>query len=165
MEKLGIFYGSNRGKSEFTAHLLKDLLRDKFDIHIFNVANGLNEIHSYNKMIFITGTYGAGELQPDWIRNLETLKKIDFSGKTVGIIGRGNQGFFAATFVNSMKPLYDIIIKNGGNVKGFTSSKDYSFEKSTALIDEKFVGLPLDEMFMLEETKSRIINWLKKWLI
>ena len=160
MERIGIFYGTGKGKSELAANLVKDYLGDCADI--YNVGQGIDKLSSYDKLILITPTYGNGAIQLDWMRYLKDFESIDFTNKKVGIIGRGNQGFFAATYVNGMKVLYDIVTKNNGEIVGFTSTEGYNFEKSVSVIDNKFIGLVLDEMFLLPETESKIKDWLTK---
>ncbi len=159
MEKIGIFYSSSRGKSEFTAGILKDFLKERCEV--FDFLDNIEKIKEFNKLIFIIPTYGVGIPQEDWGKNLDTLKKIDFTNKEIGFIGRGNQGFFAATFIDGVRPIYDIVIENGGNVVGFTSTEGYEFVKSKAVIDNRFIGLALDEMFMYQDVKDRVKNWLK----
>ncbi|MEG1364545.1 MAG: flavodoxin domain-containing protein, partial [Cetobacterium sp.] len=112
-------------------------------------------------LIFLAPTYGAGQLQEDWMRVMDDLKNTDFSNKKVGLIGRGNQGFFAATFIDAIRDLYDIIIENNGEVIGSTSLEGYSFEKSKSVINNKFIGLALDEMFMMDEINEKLDNWIK----
>ncbi|WP_297596097.1 flavodoxin [uncultured Cetobacterium sp.] len=159
MEKIGVFYSSSRGKSEFTAQLVKEFYSEKCEI--YTILNNVDRVKEFKKLIFIIPTYGCGVSHEDWNKNLEELSKIDFKDREVGLIGRGNQGFFAATFIDGIRPIYDIVIKNNGIIKGFTETTDYSFVKSRAVIEDKFIGLALDEMFMLKETKEKLEEWLK----
>lgn len=159
IKKIGIFYGSTRGKTEYIATILKNKLKDNPEI--FDVSNGIEKIKDFDILIFLAPTYGAGQLQEDWMRVMDDLKNTDFSNKKVGLIGRGNQGFFAATFIDAIRDLYDIIIENSGEVIGSTSLEGYSFEKSKSVINNKFIGLALDEMFMMDEINEKLDNWIK----
>ncbi|MBC2856786.1 flavodoxin [Cetobacterium sp. 2A] len=159
IKKIGIFYGSTRGKTEYIAAILKNKLKDNPEI--FDVSNGIEKIKDFDILIFLAPTYGAGQLQEDWMRVMDDLKNTDFSNKKVGLIGRGNQGFFAATFIDAIRDLYDIIIENNGEVIGSTSLEGYSFEKSKSVINNKFIGLALDEMFMMDEINEKLDNWIK----
>ncbi|MEG0069559.1 flavodoxin [Cetobacterium sp.] len=160
MKQIGIFYSSSRGKSEFTAQMIKDLLKEKCEL--FKITDNVDKINNFDKLIFIIPTYGAGIPQEDWIKNLEKISQINFSNKTIGFIGRGNQGFFAATFIDGIRPIYDIVIEKGAKVVGFTNTEGYSFVKSKAIIDNKFIGLALDELFMYQEIKEKLENWLEQ---
>lgn len=115
----------------------------------------------YDNLILVTPTYGVGELQPHWQKQYETLSKMDFHGKVVGLIGLGNQFAFGESFVGALRVLYDVIIKNGGKVVGFVSDKEYSHEETTSVIDGNFVGLPIDEINQGSKTPQRIISWLE----
>lgn len=157
---IGVFYSSQRGKSEFVTTLIKDRLKEKCDVYKVSDENLVEKVKGYNRLIFIIPTYGFGVPHQEWINVIEKLREIDFSGKDVGLIGRGNQGFYAATFVNGMKPIYDVLLEKNANIVGETSIEGYDFVKSTAVVNGKFIGLVLDEMFMLKEIKDRLNNWL-----
>ena len=43
---------------------------------------------------------------------------------------------------------------------GKTTTDGYVYEDSTAVVDDLFVGLPLDEDFEPEKTDARINKWL-----
>lgn len=159
MEKIGVFYGTNSGKTAAIADEVDFNLR-KDDCEIFNVADGIENIDEFKNLILITPTYGVGELQDDWENLVPQLEKIDFSGKKIGIIGLGNQFAFGESFVGGMRKLYDIVSKNGGEVIGFTSTKGYSYEESDAVIGDQFVGLALDENYQDDETPERVKNWI-----
>lgn len=159
--KIGVFYSSARGKSEFVATLIEDLLKENCDVYKIADEDTIENLKKYKALIFIVPTYGFGEPHEDWKRGIEDILKVDFENKYVGIIGRGNQGFYAATFVNGMKPVYDALVERKANIVGFTDVNEYNFVKSTAIVDGKFVGLPLDEVFMLQEIKDKLEKWLK----
>jgi len=159
--KIGIFYGSTSGNSEAITEELEFYLK-KEDISTFNVANGLENIKNFQNLIFVTPTYGVGELQKDWETHEKELKAIDFTGKTVALVGLGNQYAFGESYVGAMKILYNIIMKNHGKVIGFTDTTGYLFKESEALIEDKFVGLALDEVNQSNKTPERIEKWLEK---
>lgn len=158
--KIGVFYSSGKGKTEFTAKLIKDLLHENCDVYKIAEEKSEENLKKYNAFIFLIPTYGYGEPHEDWKKGIETISKVDLKNKTVGLIGRGNQGFYAATFINGLKPVYDILIKKEVNIVGFTDIIGYDFVKSTAVINNKFIGLALDEMFMLEEVKGKLKTWI-----
>ena len=158
--KIGVFYSSVRGKTEFTAKLIKDLLHENCDVHKIAEEKFEENLKKYNAFIFLIPTYGCGEPHEDWKKGIEIISRVDLKNKTVGLIGRGNQGFYAATFINGLKPVYDILIDKEVNIVGFTDITGYDFAKSTAVINDKFIGLALDEMFMLQEVKEKLKTWI-----
>ena len=59
-------------------------------------------------------------------------------------------------------PLQPKITINNGNNKNDDSHRDdgYTFDDSEAVIDGKFIGLPLDDINEDDQTDSRIEAWL-----
>lgn len=159
MEKIGIFYGSNTGKTAAIAEEIEFNLR-KDNYETINVADGITNMKDFKNLILLTPTYGVGEVQDDWATVMNEFEKIDFSGKKVAIAGLGNQFAFGESFVGGMRVLYDVVIKNGGEVIGFTSNKGYHYEESPAVIGDNFVGLALDENNQDDETPERVMEWV-----
>ncbi|AVQ16523.1 flavodoxin [Fusobacterium gonidiaformans] len=160
MNKIGIFYGTSGSTTLGIVDELEFQLR-KENYQTYNVKDGIEAMKDYDNLILVTPTYGVGELQPHWQKQYETLSKMDFHGKVVGLIGLGNQFAFGESFVGALRVLYDVIIKNGGKVVGFVSDKEYSHEETTSVIDGNFVGLPIDEINQGSKTPQRIISWLE----
>lgn len=161
MEKIGIFYGSNTGKTAAIAEEIEFNLR-KDNYEAINVADGIDKISEFKNLILLTPTYGVGEVQEDWAAVMPQLEKIDFTGKKVAVAGLGNQFAFGESFVGGMRVLYDVVIKNGGEVIGFTSNEGYRYEESNAVIGNQFVGLAIDENNQDDETPERVMNWISE---
>lgn len=161
MEKIGIFYGSNTGKTAAIAEEIEFNLR-KDNYETINVADGIDKISEFKNLILLTPTYGVGEVQEDWAAVMPQLEKIDFTGKKVAVAGLGNQFAFGESFVGGMRVLYDVVIKNGGEVIGFTSNEGYRYEESDAVIGNQFVGLAIDENNQDDETPERVMNWISE---
>lgn len=161
MKKIGVFYGTTTGTTNGIVDEVEFYLK-KEDYEVFNVAKGIDNMSEFDNLIFIMPTYGVGELQVNWNKAFNQLEKIDFTNKVVGLIGLGNQYAFGESFVGGLRILYDIVIKNGGKVVGLTSTDGYHFEESQAIIDDKFVGLPLDETNQSDYTPERIESWLSE---
>lgn len=159
MKKISVFYGTTTGTTNGVVDEVEFYLR-KDDYEVYNVANGISNISDFENLILITPTYGVGELQVHWNKVVKELESIDFSNKVVGLIGLGNQYAFGESFVGGLRVLYDIVTKNGGKVVGLTSTEGYHYEESEAIIDDKFVGLPLDETNQGDYTPERIEKWI-----
>lgn len=161
MEKIGIFYGSNTGKTAAIAEEIEfDLRKENYETT--NVADGINNMKDFKNLILLTPTYGVGEVQEDWAKVMPEFEKIDFTGKKVAIVGLGNQFAFGESFVGGMRVLYDVVTKNGGEVIGFTSTEGYRYEESNSVIENKFVGLALDENNQDDETPERVMEWINE---
>ncbi|MGL4534016.1 MAG: flavodoxin [Fusobacteriaceae bacterium] len=159
MKKIGIFYGTTSGKTTAIVEEIEFNLK-KIDFETFNVENGIENMSEFDNLILVTPTYQVGELQKDWENHKENLKKIDFTGKKVGLVGLGNQFAFGESYVDAIRVLYDIVKENGAEVVGFTDNSGYSYQETHAVIDGKFVGLALDEAHQDDLTPERIENWL-----
>ena len=90
MEKIGIFYGSNTGKTAAIAEEIEFNLR-KDNYEVINVADGIEKMLEFKNLILLTPTYGVGEVQEDWANVMPQFEKIDFTGKRVAVVGLGNQ--------------------------------------------------------------------------
>lgn len=160
MKKIGIYYGTTSGITAGIVDEIEFQLRD-VDYEVHNVEDGISEIGEYENLILISPTYGVGELQRDWQKEYDNLKKVDFSNKKVGIVGVGNQFAFGESYVGSMRKLYDAVKEGKGEVIGFTSTDGYHYEETESVIDNMFVGLALDESNQDNETPDRIESWIK----
>jgi len=159
MKKIGLFYGTTGGRTTGVVDEFDFNLRD--EVEIFDVANGIEKIKEFENLILVTPSYGFGELEAHWESVLEDFKKIDFSEKTIALVGLGSQTTFGESFVGALEILYNIIINNGGKIVGLTSTDGYNFEECEAIIEGKFMGLVLDEENQDDMTPDRIYDWLE----
>ena len=108
-----------------------------------------------------THTWSHKNSSSDWDNFMPRLKKMDFTNKKVAIFGLGDQLAYANNFVDAMRNVYDVVNENGATVIGHCPVEGYEFNESAAVIDGKFVGLPLNEDYEEELSESRIDSWLK----
>jgi len=160
MKKTAIFYGSSSGTTEDIAgRIARKLGIDSSDV--YNVGDAsVNDTAAYDVLILGSSTWGVGDLQDDWEGFLPKLKKADLSGKTVAIFGTGDGDSFSDSFCDAIGIIYKDLQGTGCNFCGSVSQEGYSFDDSSALIDGKFVGLPLDEVNEDNETEGRIDAWI-----
>lgn len=159
MKKIGLFYGTTGGRTTGVVDEIEFNLRD--DVEVFNVENGISEINNFENLILVSPSYGFGELEAHWEAVSEDLKKVDFTNKTVGLVGLGSQTTFGESFVGALEVLYKIVTTNGGKIIGLTSTDGYNFEDCESIIDDKFMGLVLDEHNQDDMTPDRIFDWLE----
>ena len=106
-------------------------------------------------------TWYDGVLQSDWEDYFDEFKKIDFKGKKVAIFGLGDQIGYSEFFVDGIGILAEVIIENGGEIIGNWPVDGYQFDKSKALVNEKyFYGLAIDEDNEDELTDDRFTKWV-----
>ena len=159
MANIGLFYGSDTGSTEEIADKIKGAFSK--EVEVFNIANASKEdIEKFDNLILASSTWGDGDLQSDWEDFESNLEEIDFSSKTVALVGIGDQESYADTFCNALGHLYEYT--KDANIIGKTSTEGYEYEETTAVIDDEFVGLVLDEDNQAELTDERITNWAKE---
>ena len=164
MKKIGLFYGSNLGATEEVAHLFKIHLKDRVEIH--NIAySSADDLEKYDNLILGLSTWGYGDPQDDWQFFLEENTSLNLAGKNVAIFGLGDQDAHHDVFVNGMGHLYNYILKTNAKIVGQWPTEGYSYgSETTAVVEGKFVGLPIDEINQPNLTKERVRNWIDKIL-
>ncbi|MDR0746916.1 MAG: flavodoxin [Helicobacteraceae bacterium] len=162
MAKVGIFYGSTSGNTANIAEAIGTLLSAKHDVTLKNIASAdLEEVMSFNNLLFGCSTWGEGGLQTAWREPYSEMQGADFTAKTVALFGAGDSQKHSESFAGALGILYALVSKNGAKVVGFTDSGDYNFTSSQAAKNGKFVGLALDETNEAHKTKARIEAWVK----
>lgn len=162
MNKIGVFYGSTTGTTEDIARRIAEKL-DVPSAHIFDVVK-LTEalVNEYDVLVLGTSTWGSGELQDDWYDGVKILKKCDLSHKFVALFGCGDSDSYADTFCDGIGIIYEELKDTKCKFVGATDTTDYTFDASIAVVDNKFVGLPLDEVNEDSQTDERINTWVEQ---
>jgi len=159
MKKIGLFYATSTGNTENMAYKIKEQLAD-LNITMHDVATTSDTaIAEYDALILGTSTWGDGDLQDDWEEYIDNLKNAELHGKTVALFGLGDQEEYPDYFLNAMGTLYEKVSALGANVVGTWSTDGYDFDDSTAVVDDMFVGLALDEDNQDELSTERINAW------
>ncbi|MCB0540951.1 MAG: flavodoxin [Chitinophagales bacterium] len=168
MNKIGLFYGTDTGNTEMVANKLIEKIEailgggsvDLFEIY----QKKAEDMNAYDLIIMGQPTWYDGELQGDWEEFIPELKKIDFSNKKVAFFGLGDQYGYASYFCDSLGVFADMVMEQGGQIVGYTSTEGYEHDFSKAEKDGQFCGLCLDEDNQDELTEERLENWLPKVL-
>lgn len=162
MNKTCIIFGSSTGTCEELASRIAGKLGvDSSDV-LEAASISPEQLDGYQNLILGTSTWGAGELQDDWYDGIAVIKKTNLSGKTVAIFGCGDSESYSDTFCGAMAELYNAAKEAGANVIGSVSTEGYTFDDSDAVIDGKFIGLPLDEVNEDNKTDERINAWVSE---
>ena len=162
MAKIGIFYGSTGGNTESVAQKIQQAFGSvNADLHDVAAASA-DDLQNYDYLILGTSTWGSGDLQDDWDVFISELDKADLSGKIIALFGLGDQDAYADTFTDGMGTIYEKVTQKGAEVRGFWPVDGYTFDESTAVKDNSFVGLVIDEDNQSEMTDERINAWVEK---
>jgi flavodoxin I len=159
MNKIAILYGSSTGNTKAVADKLAKLLNaDMYDV----ATSSPGILSGYKNLVLGVSTWGLGDLQDDWEDFLPKLVKADLTNKVVAIYGLGDAEGYPDTFVDGIGTIYKAIMDKGCKITGLTDTSDYKFDESMAVVDGKFVGLPLDEDNDSRLTNSRLQKWVEK---
>ncbi len=157
MKKTIVVFGSSTG----TCEAIAEKIAQKLGCEVMDVQNLTVEVvESHENLILGTSTWGAGELQDDWYDGLKVLQGADLSGKTIALFGCGDCESYSDTFVGGIGELYNAIKASGARFVGAVDTDGYSFDDSEAVIDGKFIGLPLDDVNEDDKTDTRIDAWI-----
>ncbi len=164
MAKVGIFYGSTSGITEEIAIKVREKLGEDI-CDIYSMEEDFDEydqLLDYDYLLLGCSTWGAGEVQNDWREPLfeMELEKPDFAGKTIALFGAGDQVDHGTEFVSALGKMYEHFQKLGATLVGEFPNEGYDFQYSSALLNDKFVGLPIDEVNQSEKTEERITRWV-----
>ncbi len=160
MKKISIIYGSTTDNTREAAEKIAKQLSE-FSPQLKDVSQcSADDFTTAECLILGTSTWGSGDLQDDWYEMLPQLKSVDLSDKIVALFGLGDAGNYSDTFVDGIGELYEFFTEKRCKIVGFIETDEYSFDASRAVIDGKFVGLPLDADNESNLTDERIINWV-----
>ncbi len=152
-----IFFASSTGNSEEIANKISAELNN---IEIFDLAGTkIEKINEFDKLILGGSTWGDGELNDDWEDVWGNFCKLDLANKTIALFGLGDQESYSDEFCSAMGIIYEQIVESGAKIVGFTSTEGYYHDGSKAQIEDKFVGLAIDEDNQSDLTDKRINDW------
>lgn len=152
-----VVFGSSTG----TCEAIAQKIAQKLGCEAIDVQNLTADIVSNNQNLILgTSTWGAGELQDDWYDGLKVLQGADLSGKTIAIFGCGDCESYGDTFVGGIGELFNALKSSGARFVGAVDVDGYTFGDSEAVVDGKFVGLPLDDVNEDDKTDTRIEAWI-----
>jgi flavodoxin I len=166
MSKIAIFYGPQGGAVNRVADKIKKIIgEDKVEMIAVKDAS-VADLKKFDKIIFGLSTVGKDTWDSeyssnDWGKFLPEIGKTNYANKTVALFGLGDHVTYSHGFVDHIGLLGKELIKNGANLVGKVSTDGYEFDESEAVIDGKFIGLPIDEDFESELTDERVAGWLE----
>lgn len=165
--KLALFYGSTYGATEEAAERISALLAQSLGrpIPVYDVGRtGIGDLARYDVLILGASTWNIGELQDDWDRLFDPLRKTDFTGKRVALFGMGDQEAYSDTFLDALGILAERVEAQGGRLVGRWPVAGYSHSASRAQRGDHFVGLALDEENERNQSDARIAQWTRQLL-
>jgi len=161
MNKTGIVYSFNSTKTAKAAEKIKEAFGSDFNIVQVNAEELTEELFlSFTNLILGVPTWFDGELPNYWDEFVPALEDLNLKGKTIAIYGLGNQVEYPENFGDAIGIMGELVQERGAKLVGFTSAEGYNYESSRALIDDKFMGLLLDQETQPRLSKERIEKWV-----
>lgn len=167
MSKTAIFFGPLNGAVHRVANKIKDVIGEDKVVLVPVKDASAEDINRYDKIIFGLSTVGKETWESiytnvDWAKFLPEIGKTRYEGKTIAIFGLGDHITYASTFVDHIGLLGKELIDHGATLVGQVPEDLYEFENSLAVVDGKFLGLPVDEDFEPELTDERVNTWVEQ---
>ncbi len=165
MGKVGIFYGPEKGSVGKVAELIANIFGENNADLILVKDCDAKTVNQYDKIIFGISTIGTSNwdsehTDTDWDVFFTHLPEIEWKNKTVAIYGLGDHINYPEHFVDAIGWLYEKLKPLKANIVGFCDTERYDFNESEAIVNGKFVGLPLDEDYESEKTEERLTQWI-----
>jgi flavodoxin I len=168
MAEIGIFFGTDTGRTRLIAKQIAKKLGDAADAPVNIGRTTLADFLAYDALILGSPTLGDGELpgqsvglsQPSWEEFLPQLADADLSGKTDALFGLGDQKKYPNEFVDAIGHLHDALAARGARIIGRWPTAGYEFAASQAVDGDEFLGLALDQHHQPVLTEQRIDTWL-----
>lgn len=162
MKSIAIIYGSSTENTKNSADKIAEYLSE-YSPTIVDVYDGEEDTFlSHDVLILGVSTWGVKDLQDDWSDFFNRFVKLDLSGKTIALFGLGDAFIYPDSFVDAMGILYEAIVDKNCKIIGKVANEGYQFDYSRALVDDMFVGLPLDDDNEHDLTDERIKNWIEQ---
>ncbi|MCZ2094814.1 MAG: flavodoxin [Anaerolineae bacterium] len=168
MSRIGLFYGSSTGNTEYVAYEMKAEFdkRDPSLVDIHNIGSATPEqFLQYDRLILGIPTWNTGQLQDDWEIFLPKLEGSDMTGKRVAIFGLGDQNGYGFNFLDAVGMLADEVMAHGAQLWGLWTVKGYEFEESKAQVQEFFLGCGMDQEGQADMTPARTNAWVSQTMI
>jgi flavodoxin I len=168
MAKIGIFFGTDTGRTRLIAKQIAKKLGDDAAAPVNIGRATVDEFLAYEALILGSPTLGDGELpgqsvglaQPSWEEFLPQLASAYLSGKVVAIYGLGDQKKYPDEFVDAIGLIHDALLARGARVVGYWPTAGYEFAASHAVDGDHFLGLALDQINQPVLTEERLDTWL-----
>ena len=119
-----IFFATSTGKTEDVADKLKELLPGTETKDVDNISSAA-ELAEAEALICCVPTWNTGADEgrsgTAWDTYAEEIPSMDFSGKTVGIVGLGDSSSYSDYFCDAMEELYTAFLQAGAQIIGKVS--------------------------------------------
>jgi flavodoxin I len=113
-------------------------------------------------MILGVPTWFDGELPNYWDEFVPAIEDMDLKNKKIALYGLGDQVGYPENFLDAVGIMAKLLESRGAKIVGTTATEGYTFEKSQALKDGKFLGLAIDFENQAAKNKERVKKWVEQ---
>lgn len=115
MVSIGIFYGTTTGNTEVMAEEIETILSEHHDVTTKIISDAtIEEIQSFDILLFGSSTWQDGELQDDWLDFEESFDKLQLQHKKFAAFGPGSTSY--PQFAKAVEILEDFAKKAGAEI-------------------------------------------------
>lgn len=165
-DRVGLFYGSSTGITEYIAEEVQAVwekagLKPIVAINITDL-NDISVLLDFDHLILGIPTWNIGQLQDDWEIVFPQLDQLNFTGKTAAIFGVGDMRGYPDNFLDAVGILGKKLIERNAKLVGYWYDEHYKFRESLAFVDGKFMGLGIDDTNQSKLNSQRIEGWVEQ---
>jgi flavodoxin I len=158
--KTALFYSFNSKKTAKIAGVIHNAFTG-IDVQLIDVDDvKAEQFLDYDNLILGVPTWFDGELPNYWDELLPALEDIDFSNKKIAVFGLGDQKGYPENFCDAIGIMATFFEEKGALIIGKFPVDGYTFERSKAVREGQFLGLPLDQENQARLTNGRIELWV-----
>ncbi len=162
MKKIGLFYSFNSNKTAKIAEKIKEEFKDA-PIEAINAESiTKDQFLQFDNLILGVPTWFDGELPNYWDEFGPALEDMNLKGKHIALYGLGDQIGYPENFLDAVGIMAHLLESRGAKLVGKTSVQGYTFERSKAQENDKFLGLAIDFENQAPKNKERIKEWVKQ---
>ena len=164
MKKILLIYSPRKGSVEKIAKKIF-VKFNSHDVDMFAIEDfSFTQIKEYENIIMGGSTVGAETWQNAknniWSSFLHQIEDLKLENIKVAIFGLGDQLHYTEHFVDDMRQPYDAFKIANATIVGEFPTDTYNFDYSKAIVNGKFIGLPIDDDIQPELTDERIEKWV-----
>jgi flavodoxin I len=160
MKKIALIYSFHTAKTTQVAKRIFEAF-EKDIIEELNAEEITNDAFiKFDNFILGVPTWFDGELPNYWDEFLPDLKELNLKGKKAAVFGNGDQNGYPENFVDGLGIMAEILEKCGATIVGHTSAEGYTFEKSRAIKNNRFMGLAIDFENQAKQIPEKVSAWV-----
>ncbi len=147
MANVILIYGSTTGNTEeLSGHVAVGLKQVGAEVMVKNVTEAsVDELADYDAVVFGCSTWGAGELQDDFIDFYDGMDGVSLEGKKAAVFGPGDSEDYPDTFCEAVDILEEALKKCGAEIVAESLKVDGDVEP--AFEESEAWGLKVAEAF------------------